>query len=44
MASAKVLESKKEIVAQAAKLSLKLVTKPELLANLMTIFGGAVAK
>jgi len=35
---------KKEIVSQAAKLSLSLVTKPELLTNLMTIFGGVAAK
>ena len=35
---------KKEIVGQAAKLSLKLVTKPELLGSLMTIFGGVVAE
>ena len=35
---------KKEIVAQAAKLSLKLVTKPDVMINLMTVFGGAVAQ
>jgi hypothetical protein len=34
---------KKEIVGQAAKLSLNLVTKPELLGSLMTIFGNVVA-
>lgn len=31
---------KSEIKAQAAKLSLSLVTKPDVLANLMTVFGG----
>lgn len=35
---------KKEIVAQAAKLSLSLVTKPDVLTSLMTIFGGVAAK
>ena len=35
---------KKEIVTQAAKLSLSLVSKPDLLANLMTVFGGAMAE
>ena len=35
---------KKEIVSQAAKLSLSLVTKPGILSDLMTIFGGAIAK
>lgn len=35
---------KKEIVSQAAKLSLSLVTKPDVLANLMTLFGGVVSK
>ena len=35
---------KKEIVTQAAKLSLSLVTKPDVLTSLMTIFGGVAAK
>ena len=35
---------KKEIVSQAAKLSLSLVAKPGVMGNLMTIFGGAIAK
>jgi len=35
---------KKEIVSQAAKLSMSLVTKPGILGNLMTIFGSAIAK
>ncbi|MBQ8620389.1 MAG: hypothetical protein IJ418_23165 [Clostridia bacterium] len=35
---------KKEIVAQAAKLSLSLVAKPDVLTSLMTIFGGVAAK
>lgn len=35
---------KKEIVSQAAKLSLSLVTKPDLLGSLMTIFGSVAAK
>lgn len=35
---------KKEIVTQAAKLSLSLVTKPDVLGNLMTIFGSVAAK
>lgn len=35
---------KKEVVAQAAKVSLGLVTKPSVLSNLMTIFGGIAAK
>ena len=35
---------KKEIVTQAAKISLSLVTKPALLGNLLTIFGGAMAE
>lgn len=34
---------KKEIVSQAAKLSLSLVTKPDLLTSLMTVFGGVAA-
>ena len=34
---------KKEVVAQAAKLSLSLIAKPDMLANLMTIFGGVAA-
>ena len=34
---------KKEIMTQAAKLSLSLVTKPDLLSSLMTVFGGAMA-
>lgn len=35
---------KKEIVAQAAKLSLSLMSKPDVLTNLMTIFGSVAAK
>ena len=35
---------KKEIVAQAAKLSLSLVAKPNVLTNLMTIFGSVAVK
>ncbi|MBE5800153.1 MAG: hypothetical protein E7321_09440 [Clostridiales bacterium] len=34
----------KEIVAQAAKLSLSLMTKPDVLSDLMTIFGGMAMK
>lgn len=34
---------KKEIVSQAAKLSLSLVAKPDVLTSLMTIFGGVAA-
>ena len=34
---------KKEIVSQAAKLSLSLVTKPDVLTSLMTIFSGVTA-
>lgn len=35
---------KKEIVSQAAKLSLSLVAKPDVLSNLMTIFGSMAAQ
>lgn len=35
---------KQEIVAQAAKLSLSLVAKPDVLTSLMTIFGGVASK
>ena len=35
---------KKEVMTQAAKLSLSLVTKPDVLSDLMTIFGGLAAQ
>ena len=35
---------KKEIVSQAAKLSLSLMAKPDVLTSLMTIFGGVASK
>ena len=35
---------KKEVVTQAAKLSINLVTKPDLLANLLLVFGSAAAQ